>query len=392
MRLPRTWWRWALAGLAAALFLYWAFAPSSIVVDVGLVTRGPLVVTVDEEGVTRVRDRFVVTASISGRLSRIGPREGDSVRPGARIATLAPAPLDPRTRQEAGARYEAALDAERTARATLAQAKSALEQAERELTRLETLFRQRVIAVETKERAELTATGRRREYEAAEFQAQAAAHQAEEARATLGALGTSSSRVPVVAPVGGRILRVLEPDERVLAAGTPILEVGDPRHLEVVVDLLSTDAVAVGSGDTVRLTGWGGQDTLLATVTRIEPSGFTKISALGVEEQRVNVIGEVQDPPPTLGDRYRVDASIVVWRRDGVTRVPRGALFRVGSEWRVFVAAGGRARERPVAIGRLGTELAEVSSGLAEGDRVVLRPDERISDGTRIRPREPPAP
>ena len=389
MKLSRTWWRWGLAAAGGLALGIWAAWPSRVTVDTAEVTVGPLVVTVDEEGTTRVQDRFVVTAPVTGRLSRIGNREGETVTRGQRLALLAPAPLDPRSRREATARYEAALDAERTARAAAAQARAALDQAARERARFESLFRQNVISAEARERAELEETTRRRGVEAADFQLQAATHQAEEARATLGTVsGSAPARIAVTAPVGGRILRVYEPDERVVAAGAPLLEVGDPGGLEVVVDLLSTDAVAVSPGDTMQLTGWGGASPLTAVVNRIEPSGFTKVSALGVEEQRVNVIGTIQDPAPTLGDRYRVDARIVIWQSPRVIRVPRGALFRSAGAWQVFVVDGGRARMRTVAVGRQALDQAEVQSGLREGERVILRPDERIDDGTRVRPRE----
>jgi HlyD family secretion protein len=374
---------------AATALSIWAFSPEPIPVDAAEVTRGPLTVTVDEEGMTRVRDRFVAAAPVTGRLDRIERREGDSVRRGEPRATIAPAPLDPRTRREAAARLEAALDAERRTRATVAQARSALEQAERERARFEALHRQNVVAAEARERAALAEETRRLDLDAADFQAQAAAHEAEQARAALSASPSDGGweRMVVRAPVAGRVLRIYEPSERVVAAGAPVAEIGNRGHLEVVVDLLSTDAVNVAPGDTMQLLGWGGPDTLLAVLERVEPSAFNKVSALGVEEQRVNVIGRLEQAPAALGDRYRVDVRIVVWQAADPVRVPRGALFRAAGEWRVFALEEGRARERRVRIGRQAVDWAEVIEGLGPGERVVLRPDDRIGDGTRVRAR-----
>jgi HlyD family secretion protein len=341
-----------------------------------------------------VRDRYVVAAPVSGRLARIDRREGDPVRAGEPLLAIAPAPLDPRTRREAVARLEAALDTERTARAAEAQAGAALAQAEREQERFEALYRQNVVSAEARERAALAAETRRRELEAAGFSAQAAAHEVEQARAALSASGGGgAAQVIVRAPVAGCLLRVFEPSERVVVAGTPVAEIGNPTRLEVVVDLLSTDAVNVRAGDTMLVRGWGGPDTLLAVVERVEPSGFTKVSALGVEEQRVNVIGRLDRAPPGLGDGFRVDVAIVVWRTPAAVLAPRAALFRAGREWRVFVVERGRARERSVRVGRQALEQAELLDGLTPGTRVVLRPDDRIADGTGITPRpEEPRP
>lgn len=380
MRVPKRWWGWSLAVIAMAALLVWAFRPTAVVVDAGPVVEGALTVTVDEEGMTRVRDRYVIAAPVAGRLGRVLPREGDSIARGQPVAWIDPAPLDPRERRAAEARLAAALDGERRAQAAAAQARSAFAQAEREHQRLETLHTQNVISAEARERAALTAETARRTLEAAEYQAAAAAHETDQARAVLAAAG----RVPLSAPAAGRLLRVYEPSERVVAAGTPVAEVGDPSRLEVVADLLSTDAVRVTTGDTMRITGWGDADTLCAVVTRIEPSGFTKVSALGVEEQRVNVVGALLGRPAALGDRFRVDVQVVIWRERRTLLAPRAALFRSGGEWRVFRIEGGRARERPVRVGRQSLDRAQVLEGLVAGDALVLRPDDRVRDGTRL--------
>jgi HlyD family secretion protein len=385
----KRWW-WIAGGGAAVAAILWILRPTALVVDVDTVTRGGLTITIDEEGETRVRDRFVVAAPITGKLRRITVEAGDSVRPGTPVAMIDPSPLDPRTRRELTARLEAAMDSERMARTEVSQAREALEQAQREHARIESLFQRNVVAPELRERAALTETSRRRDLEAADFRAQAAAHDAEQARAAL--LSADRGSTTIRSPISGKVLRVVEPSERIVGAGTPILELGDPRRLEIVAEVLSTDAIRIAPGDTIRVIGWGGPDSLVALVRRIEPSGFTKISALGVEEHRVNVVGTIVGPPPALGDRYRADVKIVVWRGTDLLRIQRSALFRVGESWRAFTLTGGRARERTVSIGRQGLDIAEVLDGLSEGDSVILQPDERIGDGTRVTPRPPTAP
>ena len=375
-------WSWVAAIAIGVVAVGWALRPAPLTVDVAAVDRGPLTVAIAEEGTTRVIERFVVATPVTGRLRRIELAAGDSVEAGTVVARLEPAPLDPRTRQELAARLEAALDAARMARAIAIQAKEALDQATRERNRIETLFRQNVIASEVRERSVLTESSRRRELEAADFQAQAATHEAEQARAAVASM--PNGRAVVRSPIAGRVLRVLEPSERVVTAGTPLLEIGDPARLEVVADVLTTDAVRLTPGDTMAIVGWGGPDTLTAILDRVEPSGFTKVSALGVEEQRVNVVGRIQTPPAALGDRYRGEVRIAIWRTSNAVRVPRSALFRVGETWRVFVVGGGRARERVIRVGQQAEAVAEVLDGITTGDQVIVHPDERVSDGTRV--------
>ncbi|MGE0441852.1 MAG: efflux RND transporter periplasmic adaptor subunit [Gemmatimonadales bacterium] len=383
--ISRKHWRWA-AGLAVlAILIWWAVRPVPVLVDVGDVDRGPIVVAIEEDGVTEVRNRFLITAPVTGRLARPGIEAGDRVDPSTVIATISSAPLDPRTRSEANARYQAALDAERTTRALAAQADDLVAQAQREERRQQALYAQGVIAVEDRERAVLATTSRQRDADAARARSAAAAHEVDLARAALAAAG--SGRIAIRAPVAGRVLRVLEESERVVPAGTVIAEIGNPGDLEIRVDLLSTDAVRLTPGDTLRLSNWGGPDTLVALVRRIAPSGETRISALGVEEQRVDVVATIAAPPPRLGDRFRVVVTVELDRVADAVRVPRAALFRNAGRWTVFVVAGGRAVERAVETGLIGTEVAEVRGGLAPGDRVVLHPDEQIADGRRIAPR-----
>jgi HlyD family secretion protein len=388
-----------LAALALVLGVWWALRPPAVPVELGSVTRGPLQLTVDEEGETRVRQRFVVAAPATGRLLRIALDEGDAVGVGDLLAQIVPVPLDSRDRAAAEARLDAAEDAKSGAAARAALADAALAQAERDLSRATRLREAGAASDEALERARLDRTRALREREAARFSVAAAEHEADAARAVLLAAPASRSDaaspddpcatpgtcIEVRAPVAGHVLRVREESERVLLGGTPLLELGDPATIEIVVDVLSADAVRIRPGAELWVQDWGGEKPLRATVRRVEPSGFTKVSALGVEEQRVNVIGDFVDTPDGLGDGYRIEASIVVWQAEDVLRVPSSALFRSGEGWAVFVLDGSAATRREVEIGARGPFLAEVKGGLADGERVVLHPSDRLADGVRVR-------
>jgi len=372
-------------GLAVgtAIVAYGAFAllrSGPVPVETARAARRPLQVTVDEEGETRVRDRYVLATPVAGRVARITLREGDPVQPGMVLARVFPAPLDPRTRDQAAARLKAAEDAQRAAAATVAQARAALDQAHRESERARQLAAQNSIATEARERIELEELSRARDVESADFRAQAAAHDVEVARA---ALAANRELIAIRSSVAGRVLRVPEPSERVVPAGTPLLEIGDPSRLEIVADFLSTDAVNVARGAPLLVEGWGGK-TLRGRVRLVEPSAFTKVSALGVEEQRVNVIGDFVDPPGALGDGYRVEIRIILWQGDGVLTVPASALFRHGEGWRVFVVERGRARQRDVVVGHRTSFDAEIVNGLALGEIVIPHPSDRIAEGVRV--------
>ncbi|HEX9611761.1 MAG TPA: efflux RND transporter periplasmic adaptor subunit [Gemmatimonadales bacterium] len=378
--------KWMAAAGGAALAVAGAaalFRPAQVAVDGARVVRGPLVVTVDEEGETRVRDRYVVAAPVGGRVARIALREGDAVGPGAVVAHVFPAPLDARTREQAAARVEAAEDAQRAAVVAVAQARAAYQQAQRSCERVQQLAAAGLVPPEERERAELEETSRQRELESAEFRAQAAAHDVDAARSAL--LGGTGTAVPLRSPIRGRVLRIPERSERVVAAGTPLMEIGDPAKIEIVADLLSSDAVRVRPGAAMWIEGWGGDTALQGRLRVIEPSGFTKISALGVEEQRVNVIGDLMNATAALGDRYRVEIRIVVWEASDVLKVPVSALFRSGDAWAVFVIEDGRARLRPVDLGHRNAFEAEIAGGLVEGAVVIRHPSDRVSEGTRVR-------
>lgn len=376
----------ALGLLAFLVLLVFAFRPGSLVVDTGTVTVGPLRVTVDAEGQTRVRDRYTVSAPVSGRLVRPTLRAGDTVTAGMVVAQLEPAPLDSRSAEQARARIRSAEDAERVAAAGLVAARAALAQATRLRQRAESLAAKDLIAPEERERLELAELTAAREMEAADFRTQAAGHDVETARAALIAATGSEhgTRFAVRTPVSGRVLRLSEESERVLTAGAPILEVGNPGNIEIVADLLSADAVKVSPGDTILIDAWGGETPLLARLRTIEPSGFTKVSALGVEEQRVNVIGDFLDQSARLGDRYRVEVRIVIWQGEKVLQVPVSALIRNGGGWAVYRVVQGRARLTPVEVGHRGTAAAEVVKGLEDGDVVVLHPSDRVVEGARV--------
>lgn len=389
----------AAAAVALASLAWMVFRPAPIRVDVASVRRGDLQVTVDEEGETRVRERYVVAAPTTGRVLRISLDEGDAVKAGALVARIEPAPLDPRARAAAEARLEAAEATQQAADARVSLAKANQEQARRSGRRAEELRKAGTLSAEAHEQAQLDQTRAREEYQAARFAADAAAHEVDAARAALIAAYENSSAagkreddcravpcVDVRAPVAGEVLRVHEESERIVTAGTPLIEIGDPGTLEIVVDVLSRDAVRIHPGAPVLVEDWGGGHPLRARVRRVEPSAFTKVSALGVEEQRVNVIADFVDPPTGLGDGYRLEARIVVWQGSDVLAVPTGALFRTGDAWSVFVVEDGVARRREVEVGQRGSAAAVVLKGLREGDVVVLHPSDQLRDGARVTP------
>jgi HlyD family secretion protein len=384
MRLGRRTILWAAAGLAAAAFLALTLRPTPIPVETAVAARGTLRVTIDEEGRTRVRDRYVVVAPIAGRVARITLGEGAPVTHGMVVARLTAAPLDPRTREQAAARVRGAEDAERAAAATVSEARAALDQTGRARARAESLFARHLLAPEQREEAALAETTAVRRVEAADFLAQAAAHDVEQARAALaGAVTGGGAALPLVSPVRGQVLRIPEKSERVVTAGTPLLELGDPARLEVVADLLSADAVKVKPGDRMIVTEWGGDRPLEAHVRLVEPSGFTKVSALGVEEQRVNVIADLDETPPQLGDGYRVETQVVLWEGAALT-VPASALFQDGEQWRVFVVREGRAHSQVVQVDHRNPFEVAIRDGLAAGDLVVRHPTDALADGVRV--------
>ena len=373
--------------LALALVVLW---PESAEVDFAPVERGPMQVTVDEEGETRVRDRFVVSSPVAGRVRRIELEPGDRVRNGAVVALVVPAPLDARSQAEAEAAARAAAAAVGRVRAERQRADAAVRLARSELQRLRALAEQRIVSEQALEAQETAVRSAEEALQAAEFAVSTASYQLEQARARLLSGSAGGGPVEVRAPVDGVVLKRLRESESVVPPADPLLELGDPQNLEIVSDLLSTDAVKVRPGQLVWIEQWGGDEALRGRVRRVEPSGFMKISALGVEEQRVNVVIDFEAPPParpSLGDSYRVEVRIVVWETADAVKVPTSALFRRGEKWAVFVADGGRARLREIEVGRRNGLTAEVLKGLDAGARVIVHPPDTLADGARVKAR-----
>ncbi len=381
---------------AAAITAVLALRPRPVPVDVAAVTRGPLVVQIEESGMTRVVDRYIVSAPVSGNVSRASFEAGDPVSEGQVLGRIVPtlSPLqDDRSRAQAHAQLSASLWALEQARATTERAGVAREQAERDLARTQGLVSSGSLAQQTLEQAQFDARMREQEVSSAEFATKVAVEQVRLARAALGLddePANAGRHVDVLAPVSGRVLRVQQKSAAMLQAGTPLLELGDPTALEVVVDVLTTDAVHIASGTPVVIAGWGGDGPLAGRVRRVEPSGFTRPSALGVDEQRVNVVVTLTNPRErwaALADGYRVEAQFVLWRGDAVTKVPQGAVFRHGDGWALFRVEDGRARLTSVGLGHRGETEVEIASGIAPGATVVVHPGDRVKDGARVEER-----
>jgi HlyD family secretion protein len=377
-----------LVVLAIVAMAMW---PESVEVDVVRVERGPMQVTIDEDGETRVRDRFVVSAPLAGRLQRIELEPGDRVVRGKTIvARLAPGEsplLDPRTRAERSAAVDAARAAVGGAQAERARAAETLSRAKTTLARQEALMAAGAIASDDLDASETAVRTAEEALRAAEFAVARTEYELNLARTRLQEPSASGRTVDVVTPVDGVILKRLRQSETMVPAGEPILEIGDPTRLEIVADLLSTDAVRVQEGAPVIIEQWGGGHALHGRVRRVEPSGFMKVSALGVEEQRVNVLIDFVDPPSAaraLGDGYRVEVRAVVWEDGDVVKVPVGSLFRRGEGWAAFVVDDGVARLQDVELGQRNDTEAQILGGLSEGQTVVLHPPDTLADGARI--------
>jgi len=392
---------WLPIAAATLATLTWLFWPRAVPVDFAVAGTGPLAVSISDEGETRVRDVFVVSAPVPGLMRRITLEAGDPVIAGktvtARIEPSDPSFLDRRTAAEARAAAGAAEAAQKLAVASVRRAEAELDFARAELKRYRGLAERDTVSANDLDAAER----RSRTAEAALDEARAALRVREselaQARARLMAPGMARRNrsadcdcVDVYSPVSGTVLRILKESESVVTSGTALLEIGDPAEMEIVADLLSTDAVKVRAGQRVLIEAWGGDEPLGGEVRRVEPFGFTKVSALGIEEQRVNVIIDFTDPPQRwqrLGHGYRVEPRIILAATDSALKVPRAALFRDAGQWAVFFDDGGTARLRHVKLGLENGLEAEIIEGLAAGDRVVLQPGDRVSDGTRVRVR-----
>ena len=383
-----------LLGLVAATAL--AMRPKPVVVELGHVTRGTLEVVVKEDGQSRVRERYVITAPLGGHIDRIELRAGDPVDVGASLVRITPIEsplLDRRSREQVEAQFAAASASVRRAKAMTERVDLARDQALRDLERVKSLAKGGAVSEHVLETAEVEAQSLGKEADAAKLGVRVAQHELEMARAALmhgGAKdGKPTDQFTIACPIKGSVLRVHQESSGVVAPGTPLLEIGDLSKLEVAADLLTTDSVEVRANATVTLERWGGKAPLKGIVRRVEPSAFTKISALGVEEQRVLVlIDPVGDDREwaVLGDGYRVEASILVWHGDDVLKLPSSAAFRHDNGWAVFTIVDGKAKRAPIELGRRSGLEVQVVSGLEEGAAVVLHPSDEVSEGVRVQP------
>ncbi|NNF45050.1 MAG: HlyD family efflux transporter periplasmic adaptor subunit [Phycisphaerales bacterium] len=397
-----------VVGLAILAALIWAFRPTPVPVDTALVRRGALAVTVDEDGRTRIKERYVVSSPLGGRLRRIQLDPGDPITEGETVLAVIeptdPRLLDARERAEAEARVRAATAAVRRADAERESARAAYDFAEDELSRVREMLARGGGTPRELEQQETNHRTAMEAFRAARFAEEIAAFELQLAESALLLTraddgGEAATRFAITAPISGRVLRVLQESVAVVQPGTPLLELGNPADLEVVVDVLSTDAVKIRPGQDVIIEHWGGPRPLEAVVRVVEPSAFTKISALGVEEQRVNVVADFVSPGEertTLGDGFRVETRIVLWRSEDEVVVPSSALFRrdpaFGVEdddggWALFVVDAGRVQRRPVTIGRQTGLLTQVLEGVTPGETVLVHPSDSIADGIRVAPR-----
>ncbi|HEY6827038.1 MAG TPA: efflux RND transporter periplasmic adaptor subunit [Gemmatimonadaceae bacterium] len=385
--------------VAIAVGLIWYMRrPKPMIVDSVTVTRGPLETTVDADGRTRVRERYVVAAPVAGRLERLMFTEGALIRAGEVIVMLRPLPLDSTAMAQARSRVETADAVARQAEIDIRVARAQLEQRRRDASRAERLAEYGALAPRDVEEAQLARLQAEEALKTASQRVLAADADSRQARSVLASQESRAAvSIPIRSPASGRVLRITERSERIVAAGSPLVEIGDPRSLEVVIDVLSSDAATIHPGDRVRLDEWSGvvdvQETsrLGGRVREIEPSGFTKVSALGVEEQRVNVIVNLDASPPVIGDGFRVEASIIVWSAPNAVSVPRSALLQAKGktgEWTAFVVRDGRAQSRVVRVGHVGGALAEVLAGVQPGDEVVVFPSDQLRDGVRVTSRK----
>lgn len=398
-----------LAGIA---FAFW---PKAEVVDIAAVDQGDIKVTVDEDGKTRIREKYIVSAPLSGRLLRIVMDPGDEViGDSTLLATIEPRDpelLDARSIAQAEARVKTAEASLLRAAPILEEARIAQSNAEAELGRARRARAGRPPAITQSQLEEAETTYRRASQvlRAAKHAEEIAEFELEQAKAALlrskpREITTSGDEelpngsesngngwtFTIRAPVSGRVLRVFQESAAVVTPGTPLLELGDPKDLEVEIDVLSSDAVKIEPGDSVRLEHWGGEKPLFGRVRLVEPAGFTKISTLGVEEQRVNVIVDLNDPPEnrsSLGDGFRVEARIIIDEANDVLRIPASSLFREKDQWAVFKVVEGKARKTGVEVGRSDGILSEIIRGLDLGDRVVVHPSDKILDGTLVEQR-----
>ena len=385
----------ALVLIAAIVVVIWFVWPRPILADLAAVTSGPMEVTIEDEGKTRVRNVYTVSAPLVGRVLRNPRRVGDQVAADETIVAvlqpMAPSLLDVRSREEVQAAIAAAEAAVKFAEAEVRRIDAALEYSRTELTRAQALFRSNTIAAKMLDKAKFDVETNEAALVSAKAQLDVRRHEQHNAAARL--IDPNSAAQPgpnccvqIRAPVSGRVLKINQESETIVQPGTPLIEIGDVLDLEIVADFLSTDAVQIKDGASVRIDGWGGP-AIQGRVTRVDPAGFLKVSALGIEEQRVRTVIDFVDPPRTwsrLGHDFRVIVHVKIWDAENALTLPVGALFRKGDDWAVFAVKDGRARTTLLRIGRRNNRVAEVLSGLSAGDQVVLHPSDRIEDGIAI--------
>ncbi|MCF1710318.1 HlyD family efflux transporter periplasmic adaptor subunit [Tabrizicola sp. J26] len=386
----------SLVAIAVVGLAVWAFLPRPVEVELGRVETRTIEVAVEEEGEARIRDVFTVSATTGGKLRRIGLHAGDPVVAQETVVAVigpgAPALLDMRAQAVGEAMMAAAQSAVDLARAQVALAETSLEFKSSEANRARALYERSAISERLLENAILEQKSAQAALDSARANIAVRQRELESAEAVIGmgvAIHAETCCVELTAPVSGRVLRVLTENEQIVQPGTPLLEVGDPQNLEIAVDLLSRDAVRVHEGSEARITGWGGPP-VSAVVERIEPSATTKVSALGIDEQRVEVILKLGGDPKdwqALGHGFRVIARITLWKGEDVLSIPVGALFRDGSDWATYVVRDRRARLQTITLGDRSEEFARVLSGLQAGDEVVLHPSDQIADGKAVEQR-----
>ncbi len=381
------------------LAIIYGFIPKPVSVETAKAQQGYMRVVIDEEGKTRVADRFVVSAPVSGFALRISLDVGARVNKDQTITViepLRPAVLDPRSRAEAKAHVSAAEASLNSAKEHTMSAKASASLALKDLKRINTLFKDELVTQENLDRAETEANRSEASLRSSEFSVKVAEHEMEAARTALKYSAADSEmryaeKVVINTPVDGNILKVHHESEGVVNQGQPLIEIGNPGNLEIEVDVLSADAVKIKPGTPVIFERWGGDNPLKGKVITVEPAGFTKISALGVEEQRVLVISDIISPREEwsgLGDGYRVEASFILWEDDNILQVPSSALFRYENGWAVFAFNAGKAQLKKVEIGNRNGLSAEIVSGLSEGDMVITHPDSSIADGVKVKTRK----
>ena len=375
----------AVALLSATIVIAWLLTPSPLRLELVRAEKGVLTVSIDNEGTVRAHDTYVVASPIAATIERVLLHTGDTVTRGDVVAWLLPLSIDLQSREQTLARLQAAQA--RWSEATLLQREAEINHAlaKNELERQKALVRDHFISPQALDQLIARENTARAAVSTAQARTKAAQAAVTEARAAVNTFTRAAERkIPVLAPASGRVLSVTQQSERTIGAGLPLMTVGDPGQMEAVVDVLSVDAVKIQPGMRMLLRDWGGDTPLEARVRLVEPVAFTKISALGIEEQRVNVIADPVGSPWPLGDGYRIQGRIVLWQQDGVLRLPGSSVFRVGNEWRIFVAENGRARERTIIIGQRNRDDVQIISGLREGEQVIRFPSRQVSDGARI--------